>query len=85
MPMTAASAPANGETEAQDTVSELPALPPRRARAVTQADAAEFAVAAEAAEVRQSKKPLAAVGPGDFELLCVIGQGAFGKVRAHTR
>ncbi|TYZ60150.1 hypothetical protein PybrP1_003117 [[Pythium] brassicae (nom. inval.)] len=79
---TTAAVGAAAETEAQDTVSELPAMAPRRARAVTQADAAEFAVAAEAAEHRHtpSTKPPAAVGPSDFELLCVIGQGAFGKV-----
>lgn len=83
-----------------DTLSELPALPPRRLRVVTQADAAEFAEAADA-RASSSASPSAAsssssqsaaaspvaaaagaVGPGDFELLCVIGQGAFGKVRA---
>jgi hypothetical protein len=27
--------------------------------------------------------PKVSVGPKDFELLCVIGQGAFGKVCSH--
>lgn len=91
----------------EDTLSELPHLP-RRGRAVTQADADEFAKAAEAAESAERRTPgttprgafsprasltsaaaastctpdVGSVGPSDFELLCVIGQGAFGKARA---